>query len=331
MIKGAREYEGGTDLQDLERKVRTTNLLLKNPHWLRILKEGLTVQEAKQEEHKNCDYPYLGFQWWECRGRPHELRALVCEGLLDVSFSSNSSTYYKIKNPKLLRQAIEIVKKGKEEEIPKEEKIPRDLFSIIVGYQNIKWILTASLKSKQPVHVLLVGPPSTAKTLFLSELSRLPNSRYILGSASSRAGIIDYLLEARPVYLIIDELEKADGEGLSALLSLMQTGIVTRLKKRMRERRVLKTWVFAGANSIKRVPQELKSRFLIIHFKEYTDQEFRRVASSLLEREGIKNGHKDYIIDKVLPYTKDVRDVLKTGRLAKDKSEVDKIVRVMFK
>ena len=99
----------------------------------------------------------------------------------------------------------------------------------------------------------------------------------------------------------------------------------------MRERRVLKTWVFAGANSIKKVPQELKSRFLIIYFKEYTDQEFRRVASSLLEREGIKNEHKDYIIDKVLPYTKDVRDVLKIGRLAKDKSEVDKIVRVMFK
>ena len=314
----------------LEEKLELANLLSKNPVWVDILKEAMEVEKKGRERYEGTNYSYLGFEWYEVHAHPHVLHAMVTRKLLDITHSSRSSTYYKVRDPELVKEAIKILERSREK-IEKEKEVPRDLFNIIVGHDKVKWVLKASIVSKDPVHVLLVGPVATAKTLFLSELSRLPESRYILGSASSKAGIIDFLLEYRPKYLIIDEIEKSDGRDLSALLSLMQTGIVTRMKKGMRESEMMKTWVFAGANSISKLPQELKSRFLIINFKEYSITEFKRVAITLLKREGLEDSFGRYIIDKLIPYTRDVRDAIKVARIAKTKQEVDRIIPLVFK
>jgi hypothetical protein len=42
------------------------------------------------------------------------------------------------------------------------------IFDSIVGYDGIKRTFVRSLTSEEPVHVLLVGPPGQAKTLFLT-------------------------------------------------------------------------------------------------------------------------------------------------------------------
>jgi len=80
--------------------------------------------------------------------------------------------------------------------------VPTDLFSVIVGFEDVKAVVRRSLEAERPVHVLLVGPPSTAKSLFLMELSRLPNARYALGGGrSSRAGVSrnkPFLLRHKP-------------------------------------------------------------------------------------------------------------------------------------
>ena len=59
--------------------------------------------------------------------------------------------------------------------------------------------------------------------------------QYSLGGPWSRAGIADFLLNFRPRYLVIDELDKMKAEDFSVLLSLMQSGVVARLKRGMRE------------------------------------------------------------------------------------------------
>jgi MoxR-like ATPase len=41
------------------------------------------------------------------------------------------------------------------------------MFHDIVGFEGIKRTFLRSLGSKEPVHILLVGPPGQAKTLFL--------------------------------------------------------------------------------------------------------------------------------------------------------------------
>ncbi|HET8792512.1 MAG TPA: hypothetical protein VFM31_01865, partial [Nitrososphaeraceae archaeon] len=80
------------------------------------------------------------------------------------------------------------------------------LFENIVGYDEIKKIFNYVLNSSLPVHVLLVGPPGSAKTLFLMECMKLPRSYFTLGSHSTKAGMLDHLFNSRPKHLIVDEI-----------------------------------------------------------------------------------------------------------------------------
>jgi len=64
------------------------------------------------------------------------------------------------------------------------------------------------LDSGSAIHILLVGPPASAKTMFLTSLMQLKNSYFSDGVNSTKAGIIDYVLEKRPRYLLIDEIDK---------------------------------------------------------------------------------------------------------------------------
>ena len=69
--------------------------------------------------------------------------------------------------------------------IPPEEKF----FSDIVGYSDIKKLFMKSIISKQPVHILLTGPPACSKTVFLLEmLEGLDNSYFVDAAGASGAG-----------------------------------------------------------------------------------------------------------------------------------------------
>src|SRR5918994_4302349 len=81
------------------------------------------------------------------------------------------------------------------------------LFDSIVGYGDVKRLFQLSLSSEKPVHLLLVGPPASAKTLFMMECMKLERSYFTLGSHSTKSGMLEYLFAKRPRYLIIDEIE----------------------------------------------------------------------------------------------------------------------------
>ena len=211
-------------------------------------------------------------------------------------------------------------------------EIPADLFDVVVGHDDLKRLFFASLRAEKPVHFLLVGPPATAKSIFLLELERLPRSRYALGGTSSRAGIVDFIIKHRPRYLLIDELEKMNMNDYSALLSLMETGEVTRLKKGMTDEIKVKTWVFAAVNRDDKLPRELKSRFLPYYLREYSEQEFKKVARAvLMKRERMDEEIAANIADKVAAYSKDVRDAVKVARLYHSKDQhmsIDELVKL---
>jgi hypothetical protein len=82
------------------------------------------------------------------------------------------------------------------------------LFDDIVGFGDVKDLFKMAIQAERPVHLLLCGPPSSGKSLFMSSLTRLERSYYTVGSNSTKSGIFDYLFEYRPRYFIIDELEK---------------------------------------------------------------------------------------------------------------------------
>jgi Holliday junction DNA helicase RuvB len=78
---------------------------------------------------------------------------------------------------------------------------------------------------------MLVGPPASAKTMFLTSLLQyLKNAYFVDAGNSTKAGMIEYLFENRPDYLLIDELNKSAPKHQTFLLNLMETGIISETK-----------------------------------------------------------------------------------------------------
>ncbi|MDP2954018.1 MAG: AAA family ATPase, partial [Chloroflexota bacterium] len=152
-------------------------------------------------------------------------------------------------------------------------------------------------------------------------------AQYALGGSSSRAGIADFLLQFRPRFLVIDELDKMKAEDYSDLLSLMQSGVVARLKKGMREVERMTTWVFAGCNRRERLPPELLSRFVEFRFSPYTREEFVQVAVAVITRQLGKDASlAQYIAEQVALRTADVRRAIHVAQLCDTREEVDRFL-----
>lgn len=295
---------------------------------LQALQESLEITERDSGKDG-----WLGFSWYEVHSSPASLNALVGYGLLDIAFQSNRYTYYQIANLDKVRKLLDAVNQG--ESILEDDEspliVPHDLFDIIVNQESTKNILKMAIQAGDPVHCLLVGRPATAKSLFLSELARIPGSRLALGGTSSRAGIVDFLIDARPRFLIIDEIDKADGRDMDVILSLMENGLVTRLKKNMREQVKLRTWVFAGANSERFVSQPLLSRFVVRRMADYTQKDFEEISHAILvKRERVDPMWADKIVAAITSKTTDPRDSVKVARLLQDISQLDEIVNTIW-
>jgi Holliday junction DNA helicase RuvB len=211
------------------------------------------------------------------------------------------------------------------------------LFDNIVGYEDVKALYEMAIKAERPVHLLLVGPPASAKSLFMSSLTKLERSYYAVGSSSTKSGICDYLFEYRPRYFIIDELEKMNKKDQTSLLNLMESGILSELKHNQKRMTQLKTWVFASSNSTDKLLPPLLTRFKDIHLKPYTEQEFVNIAVEILDREeGIDRDVATMIADAVFNRLKstNIRECIRIARLVGSDSnlaQVDRIIEIFVK
>ena len=205
------------------------------------------------------------------------------------------------------------------------------LFDGIIGYNDVKRLFNLSFSSEKPVHILLVGPPASAKTLFMISCMKLERSYFTLGSHSTKSGMMDYLFQKRPRYLIIDEVEHMPIKDQTALLSLMETGIIVETKYKKTRDTQLKTWIFATSNSTDQMLTPLLSRFMVLRFKQYKYETFQQVAVHLLCREGISReialATAETVWSKMK--SKDIRDCVKIGHLAKTKDDVSWIAETL--
>ena len=208
------------------------------------------------------------------------------------------------------------------------------LFDDVYGYDDVKGVFVKSLEAEKPVSILLVGPPASAKTLFLLCLGRLPRSYYTLGSASSKAGLADYLIRNRPRYLLVDEIDLMSREDYAVLLSLCETGIVSETKYLKTRAVTLKTWVYACANTTETIPEAVLSRFLPFKFKPYDREAFiRTVINVLMRRENTGGELAEYMAVKIWEDldSRDVRDAIRLARLTENKAEVDELIPILKK
>jgi MoxR-like ATPase len=205
------------------------------------------------------------------------------------------------------------------------------LFDSIIGYSDVKRLFNLSFSSEKPVHMLLVGPPASAKTLFMLSCMKLERSYFTLGSHRTKSGMMDYLFQKRPRYLIIDEIEHMPIRDQTALLSLMETGIIVETKFKKNRNTQLKTWIFATSNSTDRMLTPLLSRFMVLHFKQYKYETFQEVAVHLLCREGISREIAIATAETVWSKmkSKDIRDCIKIGHLAKTKDDINWIAQTL--
>jgi MoxR-like ATPase len=210
------------------------------------------------------------------------------------------------------------------------KKAKHSLFDSIVGFEDVKLLFEIAIRAERPVHLLLCGPPSSGKSLFMSSLTKLERSYYAVGSSSTKSGIFDYLFEYRPRYFIIDELEKMNKKDQTSLLNLMESGILSELKHNQKRTTQLKTWVFASCNSTDKLLPPLLTRFRDIHFKPYSEEEFTNIVVNVLDREeGVDRDVALLIADGVYNRLKssNIRECVRIARLAKnDSAQVNKII-----
>ena len=311
--------------------------LLSDPEIRETLKKIIEYEE-KQEQKFKADPIYQGLDmkpYWGLLDIPadwHIIRKLILVGVVERP----AKKWYILKDRGSVKKALEEYERKMKERQQKAaeiaQELPEDLFDVIEGYDDLKEFIKMSLRADEPVHVLLVGPPGTAKSLFLMEIERL-GARFITAGTSTKVGIRDIIYDELPRILIIDEIDKiADPNDLSALLTWMESGRIIITKHGLKDERRGKGWVFAAANTFKKLAPELIDRFEVFHVKPYTKEQFIRVVTGYLtKRKGVPEDLARYIAEKVQEYSVSVREAIRISRVAKTKNEVDRAIEIIRK
>jgi len=204
-------------------KEEVLNCLLENPQYVELLRRAVQIEEAHRGDKR-----WLGWSWDELPAHPATINKLIIKGLVYKSYDSAKFTHYKLVNLEATKWALrELETLQNQPATPVEEReaeIPPDMFDVVEGYDDLKEFILASLNADEPVHILLVGSPGTAKSLLLSEIERLEGARYIPMGTATKVGIRDILFEEMPRYLIVDDLDKLSDKGARAGFSPLQTG-----------------------------------------------------------------------------------------------------------
>jgi Holliday junction DNA helicase RuvB len=272
---------------------------------------------AFEESHDMGKEFTIGWSWRHVRIWPATLNRLFKDGYLENIFKSNSYTGYRLSE---LGKAVTMQENREDVETVQSQKLalPPDLFEDIIGHEDIKELLRACLMAEKPVHVLLAGPPALAKTLFLWDIEQAAGELaiWLVGSATSKAGLWDMVAERQPQILLIDELDKMNAADTAALLSMMEGGRLVRAKKGRELDLSHSLWVIAATNRLDGLSPELKSRFAVRKIKAYSRSDFLTVVKGVLvRRENMAPDIAEQIAARIDGKTQDVRDAVRVARL----------------
>ena len=262
---------------------------------------------------------------------PGALTKLRMEGLVEDVYESNSYHGYR-----LTREARAVLLDGAPNRAETNQNrklgVSEDIFQDIIGHDDVKELLRACLLAEKAVHVLLTGPPALAKTLFLWDIERAGGERaiWLVGSATSKAGLWDLVAERQPQVLLIDELDKMNAADTAALLSMTEGGRLVRTKKGRELDLEHPIWVVAATNRLDGLSPELKSRFAIRKLAPYSRSDFITVVKGVLvRRENISKEMAEEIAQKLDGRSQDVRDAVRVARLAPQLG-VDRAIKLLL-
>jgi len=298
------------------------------------MKQGdmeLLTELARFESSVDMEKEYrIGWSWRHVRIWPATLSRLFKDGYLENVFRSNSYTGYRLSElGKKLATGTEL------EELTQTTSEPisaEGLFADIIGHDEVKELLQACLIAEKPVHVLLAGPPALAKSLFLWDIERTAGERaiWLVGSATSKAGLWDLVAERQPQIILIDELDKMNAADTAALLSMMEGGRLVRAKKGRELNLLNPLRVVAASNRLTMLSPELRSRFAIRKLAAYSRSDYLTVVRGVLtRREGLNEELADEVARRLDGVSQDVRDAIRVARLAPQLG-VEKAIRLLL-
>lgn len=315
-----------------------------------VLKQQEALESGKwdQYEHSGFGAGDVGWVGWE-------VKKFQQTGILGQAYKSSNSSYYRLGRrdeskpegeqwthfTEEAERALELAS-GDEPHVNgvTEEDLeaidPDALFVDVVGRdQVIKW-LRRTIRRKAQIHHLLAGPSGSGKSMMLADILELPGAARFVGAGrqSTAAGISNFLLENRPHWLVVEEIEKMPGPDAEALLTLMGRGYIETTKgSGEQEQHDLPTTVFANANDLDRVsPDSLLSRMMVWEFDRYSLDEFVNVCTTVLPRDhDIQEDLAKYIAERVFHDldSADVRDAERISELAETPEEADELVLAM--
>jgi MoxR-like ATPase len=187
-----------------------------------------------------------------------------------------------------------------EEAKAKIENVRQVLHKTIIGHEEAIDVAIIALIAKE--HIVLIGPPGTAKTMLATSISRLLSARHYMylmtrfTSFDEIFGPIDILAltrgELRRMWsaiveadiIFLDEIFKASSAILNALLSLMQERVVYDPLTGSAIQTPL--WTLIAASNEAPVDEELQAlydRFAVKVFVQYLDDD-ARLLSALMAR-----------------------------------------------
>ncbi len=269
---------------------------------------------------------------WEVKDAPiapAKVTYLYRIGLLHLVHRTNKYKCYCIAHPDEINKALEPIERRKGlDKIAEEPSVPQDevdgLFQWIVGYDDIKYWIRKAISRPKPVHIALDGPPATAKSAFLLDLSRVPGARFATGTKMTNTGLYEILAYEHPKILCIDEFEKLATDAYNTIYTLCADGFIQKDQHGVHERIELDTRVFASVNDWGKVPEAIRSRFKHWELNEYDEEEYKRIVERMLPAvEGTDEALAAYIAEITAKFTRDIREAIRYARMCDTKEEVD--------
>jgi Holliday junction DNA helicase RuvB len=198
-------------------------------------------------------------------------------------------------------------------------------FDNIQGYDDIKDIVRRALDAEDNYNLLFVGPPASAKTLFLLGILESKKEVYFDGSNATNR-ILDVLEEKRPKIICLDEVDKMPKQFQDKLLNFMESGhIKVDQMRKQYDFKIKGAKVFAACNEITRLSRPLQSWFRRLHLPPYTEEQFLEVSVRVLPK--LKIAH---VIGKaVWEQGGDIRDVISIGRLVRKDDGPEEVEQIL--
>lgn len=271
---------------------RKKNHLEENPDYVEIVEELIKYEE----ENKEPDHPYIDDTEFDCcweskdvHIHPQKLYQLEVKGFLERVMDTQSTTAYSIINREKIKEMLDDLEfdEGKHKvmhDFPDPDELPDGIFDDVIGYEDVKWILKRGITQDKIVNFLLVGPPGSAKTVFLLCLRDFGDSVFVSAGKSSSPGYVDAIFTEKPKYLLIDELDDMDPKDQDGLSDFTDTGILSETKHGKTREMVTNTKTFASANSMDDIHENIQQRFVDLHFDPYIKEEFIEICEHLLTR-----------------------------------------------